>query len=214
MSIKSRYEEAKQMYAAIGVDTDKAIEILKNVPISMHCWQGDDVKGFDQDGPLTGGIQATGNYPGKAMTPEQLMADMDKTVLDCINMSGLLKIRTTKEFGESTVSKIMELVENSSSNKADTEQFTVTLSSNPEDGGTTTGEGTYDANTEVTVEAVSNAGYTFTNWTEAGNVVFGDANYMFDITKNRTLVANFEATAAIGPNNPDFGSAADFSILT
>lgn len=83
MSIKSRYEEAKQMYAAIGVDTDKAIEILKNVPISMHCWQGDDVKGFDQDGPLTGGIQATGNYPGKAMTPEQLMADMDKAMSLC-----------------------------------------------------------------------------------------------------------------------------------
>ena len=83
MSIKSRYEEAKQMYAALGVDTDKAIEILKNVPISMHCWQGDDVKGFDQDGPLTGGIQTTGNYPGKAMTPEQLMADMDKAMSLC-----------------------------------------------------------------------------------------------------------------------------------
>ncbi len=83
MSIKSRYEEAKQMYAAYGVDTDKAIEILKNVPISMHCWQGDDVKGFDQDGPLTGGIQTTGNYPGKAMTPEQLMADMDKAMSLC-----------------------------------------------------------------------------------------------------------------------------------
>ena len=83
MSIKSRYEEAKQMYAAFGVDTDKAIEVLKNVPISVHCWQGDDVKGFDQDGPLTGGIQATGNYPGKAMTPDQLMADMDKAMSLC-----------------------------------------------------------------------------------------------------------------------------------
>ena len=83
MSIKSRYEEAKQMYAALGVDTDKAIEILKEVPVSVHCWQGDDVKGFDQDGPLTGGIQATGNYPGKAMTPEQLLADMDKAMSLC-----------------------------------------------------------------------------------------------------------------------------------
>ena len=83
MSIKSRYEEAKQMYAALGVDTDKAIEILKEVPVSIHCWQGDDVKGFDQDGPLTGGIQATGNYPGKAMTPEQLLADMDKAMSLC-----------------------------------------------------------------------------------------------------------------------------------
>ncbi len=83
MSVKSRYEEAKAMYAAYGVDTDKAIEILKNVPVSVHCWQGDDVKGFDQDGPLTGGIQTTGNYPGKARTPEELMADMDKAMSLC-----------------------------------------------------------------------------------------------------------------------------------
>ncbi|MCI6004289.1 MAG: L-rhamnose isomerase [Blautia sp.] len=80
MTIKERYEEAKARYAAIGVDTDKAVETLKNIPVSLHCWQGDDVKGFDQDGPLTGGIQTTGNYPGKATTPEQLMADMDKVL--------------------------------------------------------------------------------------------------------------------------------------
>ena len=78
MTAKERYESAKAIYAATGVDTDKAIEILKKVPVAMHCWQGDDVKGFDQDGPLTGGIQATGNYPGKARTPEELMADMEK----------------------------------------------------------------------------------------------------------------------------------------
>lgn len=80
MSTKERYESAKARYAKVGVDTDKAIQILKNVPISLHCWQGDDVKGFDQDGPLTGGIQTTGNYPGKAMTPEELMADMEKVM--------------------------------------------------------------------------------------------------------------------------------------
>jgi L-rhamnose isomerase len=80
MTTKERYESAKELYASIGVDTDKALEILKNIPISMHCWQGDDVKGFDQDGPLTGGIQATGDYPGKARTPEELMADMDKAM--------------------------------------------------------------------------------------------------------------------------------------
>ena len=68
----------------LGIDTDKAIEILKTVPISLHCWQGDDVKGFDQDGPLTGGIQTTGNYPGKARTPEELMADMDEGPCTCI----------------------------------------------------------------------------------------------------------------------------------
>ena len=80
MTIKERYEYAKARYAEIGVDTDKAIEILKTVPVSLHCWQGDDVKGFDQDGPLTGGIQTTGNYPGKARNPEELLADMDKVM--------------------------------------------------------------------------------------------------------------------------------------
>ena len=80
MTTKERYESAKARYAKAGVDTDKAIQVLKNVPISLHCWQGDDVKGFDQDGPLTGGIQTTGNYPGKAMTPEELMADMEKVM--------------------------------------------------------------------------------------------------------------------------------------
>jgi len=80
MSTKTRYEEAKAMYAKIGVDTDKALEQLKNIPISMHCWQGDDVTGFEGAGELTGGIQATGNYPGKARNPEELMADMDKAL--------------------------------------------------------------------------------------------------------------------------------------
>lgn len=80
MTAKERYESAKALYASVGVDTDKAIETLKSVPVAMHCWQGDDVKGFDQDGPLTGGIQTTGNYPGKARTPEELMADMEKVL--------------------------------------------------------------------------------------------------------------------------------------
>lgn len=77
MTAKERYEDARNIYAAIGVDTDKAVETLRRIPISMHCWQGDDVQGFDQDGPLSGGIQATGNYPGKARTPEELMQDID-----------------------------------------------------------------------------------------------------------------------------------------
>ncbi len=74
----NRYQSAKEIYAKYGVDTEAAIEKLMNIPVSVHCWQGDDVIGFDHDGPLTGGIQTTGNYPGKAQTPEQLMADMDK----------------------------------------------------------------------------------------------------------------------------------------
>ena len=74
------YQEAKKKYAALGVDTEKAIKALKGVSISMHCWQGDDVTGFENAGALTGGIQTTGNYPGKARTPEELMADIDKAL--------------------------------------------------------------------------------------------------------------------------------------
>ena len=74
----SLYEEAKKYYADLGVDTDKAIEALKDITVSVHCWQGDDVTGFDSKEALSGGIQTTGNYPGKATTPEQLMADIDK----------------------------------------------------------------------------------------------------------------------------------------
>lgn len=77
----SRYEEAKAKYLKQGVDAQKAIETLKNIPISIHCWQGDDVTGFENaDGTLTGGIQTTGNYPGKARTPDELMADFEKAI--------------------------------------------------------------------------------------------------------------------------------------
>ena len=71
------YTEAKKKYAALGVDTEKAIKELAKIPVSMHCWQGDDVTGFENAGALTGGIQSTGNYPGKARTPEELMADLE-----------------------------------------------------------------------------------------------------------------------------------------
>ena len=77
---KAMYAEAKERYAKLGVDTEKAIAQLSKIPISMHCWQGDDVGGFENAGALTGGIQATGNYPGKATTPEELMADIDKAL--------------------------------------------------------------------------------------------------------------------------------------
>ncbi len=75
----SRYNEAKERYAKLGIDVDKAIETLKNVSVSLHCWQGDDVRGFDTDPdkPLTGGIQTTGNYPGRAGSYQQLMDDID-----------------------------------------------------------------------------------------------------------------------------------------
>ncbi len=76
---KEIYQDAKQRYAALGVDTDRAIESLGKVKISMHCWQGDDVLGFLFAGQeLTGGIQATGNYPGKARNAAELRADIEK----------------------------------------------------------------------------------------------------------------------------------------
>ena len=80
MTTSERYASAKEMFASLGVDTDAALETLRKIPVSMHCWQGDDVIGFDHDGPLTGGIQTTGDYPGKARTPQELMADMDKAI--------------------------------------------------------------------------------------------------------------------------------------
>ena len=74
----NRYEYAKETYTKIGIDTEAVIEKLADVTVSLHCWQGDDVTGFDSRAALSGGIQTTGNYPGKATTPEQLMADLDK----------------------------------------------------------------------------------------------------------------------------------------
>lgn len=80
MTTEQRYESAREIYKNIGVDTDRAVETLKNIHISMHCWQGDDVQGFEHEGPLSGGIQTTGNYPGKAATPQELMDDIDKAL--------------------------------------------------------------------------------------------------------------------------------------
>lgn len=77
-SITQAYELAKARYADLGVDTDAAIAALKTIPISLHCWQGDDVRGFESpDGELTGGLVATGNYPGKARNGDELRRDLD-----------------------------------------------------------------------------------------------------------------------------------------
>ena len=73
----NRFESAKSMYASLGVDVEAALERLAKTPISIHCWQGDDVVGFDSRQAASGGIQTTGNYPGRATTPEELMADFD-----------------------------------------------------------------------------------------------------------------------------------------
>ena len=76
--IVKSYEVARERYAAIGVDTDKALDALQQVQLSLHCWQADDVTGFEAAGELTGGIQATGNYPGKARNMEELRQDILK----------------------------------------------------------------------------------------------------------------------------------------
>lgn len=79
-SIEQAYGIAQERYAALGVDTEQALHILQDTPISMHCWQGDDVNGFERSGALDGGIMATGNYPGRARTPDELRADMAKAL--------------------------------------------------------------------------------------------------------------------------------------
>ena len=73
----NRYESAKEIYSRFGVDTEYAIERLKDIPISVHCWQGDDVHGFDSKESLSGGIQTTGNYPGRARCADELMRDLE-----------------------------------------------------------------------------------------------------------------------------------------
>ena len=76
--ILKNYEIAKERYAALGVDTDKAIETLEKTPISLHCWQADDVVGFERGEAASGGIQSTGNYPGKARNIDELRQDIEK----------------------------------------------------------------------------------------------------------------------------------------
>lgn len=80
MTKEERLQDAREQYAAVGVDVDKAMEKAAGITLSMHCWQGDDVVGFDQKGPLSGGIQTTGNYPYRARTPEELFTDIEETL--------------------------------------------------------------------------------------------------------------------------------------
>ena len=76
--IRQAYEIAKERYAAIGVDVDKAMDTLQKISLSLHCWQADDVAGFESNGSLSGGIQATGNYPGKARNIDEVRQDVLK----------------------------------------------------------------------------------------------------------------------------------------
>lgn len=80
-NIEKNYEAAKQLYAQHGIDVDQVLKQLSDIKISMHCWQGDDVRGFlNRDQELTGGISVTGNYPGAARTPDELRADLEKAL--------------------------------------------------------------------------------------------------------------------------------------
>lgn len=78
--IEQAYALAREAYGELGIDTDKALEALGKVAVSLHCWQGDDVGGFENDSALDGGLQVTGNYPGKARTPAELRADLEEAM--------------------------------------------------------------------------------------------------------------------------------------
>ena len=94
--IKKNYEIAKERYAALGVDTDKAIELLEKTPISLHCWQADDVVGFERNEAASGGIQTTGNYPGKARNIDELRQDIDKVTS---LLAGTLRLNLHETYG-------------------------------------------------------------------------------------------------------------------
>ena len=100
--VKKGYELAKEFYAQYGIDVDKAIEIADSTPISMHCWQGDDVGGLEckEDKSLSGGIQTTGNYPGKATTGAELRADIEEAMK---HIPGELKVNVHANYSESDV---------------------------------------------------------------------------------------------------------------
>lgn len=101
--IEQSYEIARQRYAELGIDTDKALETLQNVQLSLHCWQTDDVTGFESTGSLTGGIQATGNYPGKARNIDEVRADLLKV---CSMLGGNHRINLHEIYGEFGSEKI------------------------------------------------------------------------------------------------------------
>ena len=95
--IEQSYEIARQRYAELGIDTDKALDTLQKVQLSLHCWQTDDVTGFESTGNLTGGIQATGNYPGKARNIDEVRADLLKV---CSMLGGSHRINLHEIYGE------------------------------------------------------------------------------------------------------------------
>ena len=95
--IEQAYEIARERYAELGIDTEKALDTLQKVQLSLHCWQTDDVTGFESTGDLTGGIQATGNYPGKARNIDEVRADLLKV---CSMLGGSHRINLHEIYGE------------------------------------------------------------------------------------------------------------------
>ena len=95
--IKKAYELAKARYAEFGIDTDKAIATLERTPISLQCWQAEDVEGFDRNEAASGGIQTTGNYPGKARNIDELRQDIDKVTS---LLAGHMRLNLHETYGE------------------------------------------------------------------------------------------------------------------
>lgn len=95
--IEKNYALAKERYAALGVDTDKALDILEKTPISLHCWQADDVVGFERDEAVSGGIQTTGNFPGKARNIDELRQDIDKVTS---LLAGTFRLNLHETYGD------------------------------------------------------------------------------------------------------------------
>ena len=95
--IEKNYALAKERYAALGVDTDKALDILEKTPISLHCWQADDVVGFELGEAASGGIQATGNFPGKARNIDELRQDIDKVTS---LLAGTFRLNLHETYGD------------------------------------------------------------------------------------------------------------------
>lgn len=95
--IEKNYQIAKERYAALGIDTDKAIDTLEKTPISLHCWQADDVVGFERNEALSGGIQTTGNYPGRARNIDELRQDINKVTS---LLGGTFRLNLHETYGE------------------------------------------------------------------------------------------------------------------
>jgi hypothetical protein len=100
-TVEKNYAIAKERYAELGIDTDKAIATLEKTPISLHCWQADDVVGFERNEALSGGIQTTGNYPGRARNIGEVRQDLEKVQT---LLAGTFRVNLHEIYGEFGIS--------------------------------------------------------------------------------------------------------------